>query len=531
MDGTKSKADTTFEGLRQILHEPAGRVYIGDEPNILQRVRNSKTKYISTVTFKKNPDSTLGEKWFEGHESIPFNPELVAIIGNKGSGKSALSDTIGLLGNTKQQLHFSFLTKDKFCDPKDNKAEHFSAVLTWADDFPQEMLLSAQVKSDTETEMVAYKPQNYLERICSDEVEGKEFNRELKAVIFSHVDKSDRLGCSSLEELITAKTNEKKAAIEIMRKAIHALNAEIVKLERMLHPNYKKEFQNKLKLKKAERAGIEKPLEVSKPDATDPKRQAEIEKINSSIAAQRADIDNYTAAIERLRTEKTNLAKRINDANTLLQKLVNFQEQFDTFHAECDPLCSNLGLDFEKIAKLELNAVDIESIKTNAVTRFAEVGKQLREDYEKGPVCGLNKAKAEIEKLKAALDQDNKKYQQYLKELEDWKRKCAIIEGNEDQPEEGTIRYYEDTLKRIDESIPNELQELKSKRCEKIRGIYDKMDELKKDYEFLYASVKEFMKTAPFSESDRFLLDFSVCIQCKDFLSRCTALDFLDTGL
>ncbi len=514
------KADMTFEGLKQIIHEPEERVFVGNEPEIFKRVRNKKTKYISTVTFKKNPDLILDEKWFEDHEPIPFNPELVAIIGNKGSGKSALSDTIGLLGNSKQQFHFSFLHKDKFCDPKDNKAEHFSAGLKWADGFVQEMPLSAQVKTDTEIEMVAYKPQNYLERICSDEIEGKEFNKELKAVIFSHVEDAERLGCASLEELITAKTNEKNAAIEIVKKTIHSLNVDIIKLERMLHPNYKKELQNKLKLKVAEKAGIEKPLEIKKPDATEPKRQAEIEKINSNIAIKQSEIEGHTASIVTLRTEKTNLVKRINDINTLLQKLVNFQQQFDTFHAECDLLCSSLGVDFEKIAKLELNAVDIETMKTSASTRLPEVNEQLNEDNKKGPVWRLNQAKTELEKLKAALDQDNKNYQQYLKELKEWKRKCAAIEGNENHPEEGTIRYYENTLKRIDESIPNELQGLKTKRSEKIRDIFNKLDELKKDYELLYASVKEFMKSAPFSDPDRLLLDFNVSIECNRFLKN-----------
>ncbi len=514
------KADMTFEGLKQIIHEPEERVFVGNEPEIFKRVRNKKTKYISTVTFKKNPDLILDEKWFEDHEPIPFNPELVAIIGNKGSGKSALSDTIGLLGNSKQQFHFSFLHKDKFCDPKDNKAEHFSAGLKWADGFVQEMPLSAQVKTDTEIEMVAYKPQNYLERICSDEIEGKEFNKELKAVIFSHVEDAERLGCASLEELITAKTNEKNAAIEIVKKTIHSLNVDIIKLERMLHPNYKKELQNKLKLKVAEKAGIEKPLEIKKPDATDPKRQAEIEKINSNIAIKQSEIEGHTASIVTLRTEKTNLVKRINDINTLLQKLVNFQQQFDTFHAECDLLCSSLGVDFEKIAKLELNAVDIETMKTSASTRLPEVNEQLNEDNKKGPVWRLNQAKTELEKLKAALDQDNKNYQQYLKEFKEWKRKCAAIEGNESHPEEGTIRYYENTLKRIDESIPNELQGLKTKRSEKIRDIFNKLDELKKDYELLYASVKEFMKSAPFSDPDRLLLDFNVSIECNRFLKN-----------
>jgi len=507
------KADPTFEGLMQVLYEPKERVYIGDEPNIFKRVRNNKTKYISTVTFKKNPDSTLDEKWFEGHESIPFNPELVAIIGNKGSGKSALSDTIGLLGNSKQQTHFSFLHKDKFCNPKDNKAGHFTACLKWEDGFPQEAPLSTKVKTDTEVEMVAYIPQNYLERICSDEVEGKEFNKELKGVIFSHVEDAERLGCLSLEELITAKTDEKNAAIEIIKKSIHTLNLDIIKLEKMLHPNYKQELENKLKLKEAEKAGIEKPLEVKKPGAADLERQKEIEEINKNIALKQGEIESHTTKITKLQTEKIDLSKRINDANTLLQKLDNFQHQFDTFHAECDLLCSSLGVDFEKIAKLELNTADIKAIQTNALTRLVNVNNELNEDNKKGPVYKLNQAKDELEKLKTALDQDNKNYQKYLKELQEWKKQCEAIEGNEHAPEEGTIWYYKATLKKIEKSIPDKLQELKAKRTTKIREIYNKLDELKKDYEQLYASVKEFMKSAPFSGPDRLLLDFNVSIE------------------
>ncbi|MBN1391896.1 MAG: hypothetical protein JW947_03735 [Sedimentisphaerales bacterium] len=514
------KADTTFEGLKQIIREPEGRVYIGDEPEILKRVRDKKTKYISTISFKKNLGSLLGERWFEDCKDIPINPELVAIIGNKGSGKSALSDTIGLLGNSKQQENFSFLRKEKFCNPKDNKAEHFTACLKWKDGFPQESPLSTRVKTDTEAEMVAYIPQNYLERICSDEVEGKEFNEELRTVIFSHVEKTERLGCSSLEEFINAKTNEKNAAIEIIKASIHKLNLEIIKFEEMLHPNYKQELENKLKLKKAEKAGVEKPVAVKKPDTTDPERQKEIEIINDNIATKQSEIESYTANITKLQAEKIDLSKKINNANTLLQKLDNFQKQFDTFHTECDLLCASLGVNFEKIAKLELNKTDINTIKTTASTRLIDVNKDLSENNQNGPVYKLNQAKDELEKLKTALDQDNKNYQQYLKELQEWQKKCADIEGDEQKPEEGTIKFYEDILKRIVESIPGALQELKTQRSDKIREIYNKIDELKREYEQLYASVKDFMKSAPFSDPDKYLLDFDVSIECKEFLEE-----------
>jgi len=354
------KADPTFEGLKQILNEPEGRVFIGHEPEIFNRVRRSRTRNISTISFEKNPGSLPNEKWFEGCTDIPINPELVAIIGNKGSGKSALSDTIGLLGNSKQQVNFSFLRKGKFCDLMDNKAEHFTASLKWKDKFVKKRGL-AETIDHTEEEMVSYIPQNYLETICSDKVEDNEFKKELKAVIFSHVDKTERFGCSSLDDLIATKTNEKREAIEIIKKSIHKLNLEIIKLEGMIHPNYKKELENKRDLKRAERKAIEEPLEVKKPDATDPQRQAKIETITKDLTKKQLEINSYTAIITKLQTEKINLSKKINDANTLLQKVKNFQLQFAAFQTECDLLCSSLGVTFEKIAQLEVDTTDLES--------------------------------------------------------------------------------------------------------------------------------------------------------------------------
>ena len=59
--------------------------------------------------------------WFD--IELELNSELVAIIGNKGSGKSALADILGLLGNTPYYDFFSFLSEEKFRDPKNNKAK------------------------------------------------------------------------------------------------------------------------------------------------------------------------------------------------------------------------------------------------------------------------------------------------------------------------------------------------------------------------------------------------------------------------
>lgn len=42
-------ADMTFKGLKQILIEPE-RVFIGDEPNLMKRVRTNKTKFIKSIS-------------------------------------------------------------------------------------------------------------------------------------------------------------------------------------------------------------------------------------------------------------------------------------------------------------------------------------------------------------------------------------------------------------------------------------------------------------------------------------------------
>ncbi len=102
------KGDSSFEGLKQVLIEPIDRVYIGKEPEIFERVRQNQTKYIDQIEVKKSTtyENQYG-KWFE-NVKIELNPELVAIIGNKGSGKSALADIMVLCGNFNKPSSFSY---------------------------------------------------------------------------------------------------------------------------------------------------------------------------------------------------------------------------------------------------------------------------------------------------------------------------------------------------------------------------------------------------------------------------------------
>ena len=90
------KADPSWEGLKQAIREPEKRCFIGALPPKVVRVRDNKTFYIDRIELAKVSGSTLQDQWFNG-VSLPLNTDLVAIIGNKGSGKSALADVVAVL--------------------------------------------------------------------------------------------------------------------------------------------------------------------------------------------------------------------------------------------------------------------------------------------------------------------------------------------------------------------------------------------------------------------------------------------------
>jgi len=206
-DPTWIKADPTFEGLRQIVYEPAERVMICEELEVEVRVRKNQRRYIESIHIDQIP--SYGGRWGSWFKSerIEINKELVAIIGNKGNGKSALTDIIGLLGNSHNQRHergekpeelFSFLNKDKFL--KGDCASHFKAELHWYAGAPDVRNLEDQTDTNT-PESVEYLPQKYLEKICTN-VEDDEFRHKLNEVIFEYVKKSDRYEQPSLDDLI-----------------------------------------------------------------------------------------------------------------------------------------------------------------------------------------------------------------------------------------------------------------------------------------------------------------------------------------
>ena len=92
--------------MKQIRNEFEDRVFIGDIPAKLDKVQKNPTKYIKSISVRKT-EGSAHDGWF--NSTISLNHDLIAVIGNKGNGKSALADIMGLLGNTKTIKNSHFL--------------------------------------------------------------------------------------------------------------------------------------------------------------------------------------------------------------------------------------------------------------------------------------------------------------------------------------------------------------------------------------------------------------------------------------
>ncbi len=222
------KGDITFEGLKQCVCQPLERVFIGDIPPVLDRLNKNKQVNISSISCSRiDTPANRDAEWFDFN--IPLNPGMVAVIGNKGSGKSAFSDIIGLLCRCNTMKSASFLQDNRFRKAPKNYASDYSSTITWFDGVSSSQELGTDA-DDSTTEDAQYLPQQYIERVCNDL--GREFQEEIDKVIFSYIDRSERGEAQNLDELIRLQSKPLEIRFQNERAKLKDINSRIITLER-----------------------------------------------------------------------------------------------------------------------------------------------------------------------------------------------------------------------------------------------------------------------------------------------------------
>lgn len=419
------KADPTFEGLRHVVVEPYERVYVGPKPAQISNVEGNRTKYIRAVKIRKvqSQGKPLDEKWFNA--SVTMNHGLVAVIGNKGNGKSALVDVIGLLGNSKNEHWFSFLNDEKFRKLPTNRAQFFEGALEWESDETARMRLDHHVDPEG-VERVKYLPQNYYELVCTqiESIEETEFDKELKGVIFSHVGSAERLGQADLGDLIRFKTGDIGQRISKTRLKLDQLNAEIVALEARLTPEYRKTLRNQLAAKKQELAAYDrsKPSRVRKPT----KKASDLEEKLRGSEASVTSLENKIADSE---SQLEELVEAMAQAERAKTKVETFQEEYDSFIDGLNEMLAGLDLSAEDVVRLEVDTRLLDT-KLAAMKRRK---KRLRDSLSKALKTGLKAKHAEAvvksKELRDKLDRPSREYEEYRERLRKWEEGRKRIVG------------------------------------------------------------------------------------------------------
>lgn len=500
------KADPTWLGLLQAIKEPEKRCHIGSQPPKALKIAANKTFYIDRVSLTKDPGSQFADKWFD-HSSIPLNPDLVAIIGNKGSGKSALADAIALLGNSQQSKFFSFLKQGRFRGKNGEPARHFIGQLEWLAGDPSVGNLAQDPTAD-KVELVRYIPQGRFEDLCNEHVSGKSdgFERELRAVIFSHIDSETRLGALDFDQLTEAQEKLFRARLSEMRKDLGILNRAIVSIEDQLHPDTKKNLEEQLRLKLGQLQELEsaRPAEVPQPsDALTPEQESAGQKLAELTAKQKALGEQHVA----LSGELASLAAKRQAAKNVAERLRLFQSQLKQLKGDLQDDLDLIGLEFEKLVQVNIDHSSLEAaIAENAQAATSVSGQLVNCSGEQ------QQAATEAKSLSEKLNEPQRMYQAFVAALKEWEDQKNAVIGTSDKPD--SRDGLKARLAQI-EKLPTQLEEYNLKRRQLSMEIYSVLAEQRAARESLFKPLQDLIEANTLIR-DQYKLQFQANLSLSD---------------
>lgn len=481
------KADTTFCGLRQILAEPVGRVYLGNTPPKLTDIAAHPSRYIDSL--EVGPIASGGGSWFDN--KIALSSELTAVIGKKGSGKSAFVDIVALSGKSSiDPEHYSFLHKTKF--RKDHiTARKYRAVLKWKDGETVEVQLDEDVIRASEPERVKYLPQKFVEEICNDYGVSLLFQDEIDKVIFSYVPEEKRLSTTNLRDFIQKRADAINSAVARTREGITKKNIDIFVLEEKQRPEYRRKIENKLTAKQKEHDSVKNPAPVAEPKNKLPKGQAD------KLAKIEEELIKVGVAIQSAKEERKTNADSLSFLDKLDGKINLLTDDVEKIY-EFDKEADSAGLNLRKLIKLEVDSKTLTAKRRELKVVESNLNKKLDElDTDSKVSLYIKQKKLEAEKkaISDSFTEQHKKYEEYkkLKKAAEEARKAII--GHKNDTSLNTIISLTNELNYIstmlDDALEVEYRERTRLSRALVKAVLGKIDLFKEIYQPLIDFIKQ----------------------------------------
>lgn len=442
------KADPSFEGLKQALREPLNRIYFGDKPEVIDRYDKNPEMFIKQMRVTTILGKVLKDKWFSNVPVIPFNAELVAIIGNKGHGKSAITDFLGLAGRSKNQSEFSFLNSKRFLALPDHKC--FQVDVEYGDGSTSTDT-NLEYRIQDEVEKVNYLPQSYIESICSDV--GSKFETKVKDLVFSYIPVEYRLDSADYDEFIRIGTHSYQIEEARLKSEIRVKITELLNLEKKLVPSYKKQIENAILDDDRQIAQLNEPEKVLNPDLDEDEKEkkstmlAKIEEMKSQKNMILSNVSNITSSI-------SNANVHINRLKSLIQECVTIQTKINQIVNEYDDVSSRFGIDLHSVVSLSFNSGIIQK----------QVGDcehciELAEEEKKKSAVKVKGIDEQIIQSTTTISTKQKEYLGYISKLEDYRKKLAGL-NEVKSAKEKELEYVATKLRQDIDKVVTELKNL-----------------------------------------------------------------------
>jgi len=449
------KANPSFNGLKQTLYEPQGRVRIQEE----EPERKTKYSVIDAVRFiDKSTQNIFDQKWIE------LNPNLNSIIGGKSSGKSLLiyhiaktidEERINSINNESRpysKIEYTFEEND-----------NFNFEVRWADG------VTTKLKDpDKPNRAITFLPQLYLNRLAEDQKE--ELNRLVDKLLSDSFPEYQEFRKSNKAQLEDIKT-EIFGVIDSYYKTKDALSTKEKEL---------KELGDKYAIKRNLAVIKDKIENIRKESSFSPEEEKNYNELTKNIEEFKASITDTEFLISALEITRQSINSFKDDLSNELLDKIN-----DNIKAKYPVVPEQISNRITEITK-KLVAEMTKTIETSITNEFVVLKEE--KDRLKALKADKHKAVEEIQEF-AKIVKNQELFKKLLEEEESEKKKLGTISEKE-----------------------KEIEKLKEKLT--IDSIKAKYSELYKCYQDIVDKNKNY-KSIP--DTDNLTLESSIKINKKKF--------------
>ncbi|MFD2706777.1 TrlF family AAA-like ATPase [Salibacterium lacus] len=386
------KAETTFRGLKQLVHEPEQRVVI--QPHHPENKNNYNI--ISKVNFQDNSCSLFNET------DIEFNPGLNTIIGGKSSGKSLLLYKIAQ-AISEEEVNLrekDYLWKNPYTKTFINE-QPFN--VTWRNEE------NSNTNSENNSGKVTYLPQMYINSLSEDS-SNEVLQEKIKSILLE--DENHYRFLKEKNELLTVTRNKIEQNITNLFESLQ---------KRSEINNSIEEIGDKKSIEKeVNRLNSELQEKVKQSKLTE-EEELKVEQVQTAKKSLQEGLKNLEASQNKI----SNLSKKLQSINEQVNESLNNNEIYDENDQNIMFIIKNLQENIgESFSMANLKLIEEKNKYSQKGNDYDEKLKQVNEELH--PLIEKMNNREEIEQLRKNLEKQN----EYVNKITSLEDELGLLEEN-----------------------------------------------------------------------------------------------------